>query len=207
MKTGDVTKFLARGKIVNKIAAMIGPRISCFGAFCLCIGVTALTGCANPPIPVNYAPSSVKSASGSLSVTEFTYLPSKAKSAKPIASNQIRNTAIGEIKIDRDVSVFVRDALFSELRTVGVKTTDMSKILSGEIQEFLVDDLGYSADWTLRVKYSLMDAASKKVLYQSTKDTQRKTNKFANPFGALNETIKMNAEQLIDDPSFIKAIQ
>lgn len=90
---------------------------------------------------------------------------------------------------------------------MGIKTNDSSKILSGEIQEFLFDDLGYSVDWTLRMKYLLVDGASKRVLYQAVKDTQRKTNKFANPFGALNETIKLNVEQLIDDPEFIQKIR
>lgn len=165
-----------------------------------------LSGCANAPIPVNYSPSSVKTAAGSLSVSDFTYLPSNPAAAKPVASNQIRNTAMGEIKIDRDISKFVRDAVFAELRFVGLKTNDSSRVLTGDIEEFLVDDLGYSIDWTLRIKYTLTDAASKKVLFSSVKATQRKTAKFANAFGALNETIKINAEQLVEDADFLKAI-
>ena len=70
----------------------------------------------------------------------------------------------------------------------------------------MVDDLGYSVDWTLRIKYTLTDAVSKKVLFSAVKATQRKTAKFANAFGALNETIKINAEQLVDDADFSKAI-
>ena len=165
-----------------------------------------LSACATAPLPVNYAPSSVKSAEGSLSVSDFAYLPSKPNEAKPIAPNQIRNTAMGEIKIDRDVSKFVRDAVFSELRFVGIKTNDSSKVLTGEIEEFFIDDLGYSIDWTLRIKYTLTDTSSERVLFSSTKNTQRNTNKFANVFGALNETIKINVEQLIDDADFAKAI-
>jgi hypothetical protein len=34
----------------------------------------------------------------------------------------------------------------------------------------------------------------------------RKTAKFGNPLGALNETIKLSIEQLLDDPEFIKAL-
>lgn len=172
-----------------------------------CFVVAFLSGCASAPIPVNYAPSSVKSASGALSVADFTYLPAASTSAKPVASNQIRNTAMGEIKIDRDVNKFVRDAVFAEFRFVGIKSDDPSKVLSGEIEEFLVDDLGYSIDWTLRIKYTLLQADSKKVLYSSVKNTQRNTAKFANAFGALNETIKLNAEQLIEDPEFAKLIK
>lgn len=166
-----------------------------------------LSGCATAPIPINYAPSSVKSAAGTLSVSDFSYFPSSSSAPKQVDSNQIRNTAMGEIKIDRDVSKFIRDAVFSELRFVGIKTNDPSKILSGEIEEFLIDDLGYSVDWTLRVKYTLTDTASRKVVFSSTKNTQRNTSKFANVFGALNETVKINVEQLIDDADFVKAIQ
>src|SRR5882672_3283108 len=154
-------------------------------------GTLILSGCATAPLPVNYAPSSVKSATGSLSVADFRYLPSEPTAAKPIPPDVIKNTALGQFKIDRDVRVFVRDAVFSELRFVGLKTNDSGKVLSGEIEEFLVDDLGFNVDWTLRIKYSLVDASSQAVTYQSEKITQRKTAKFVNAFGALNETIKL----------------
>ena len=169
--------------------------------------VISLAGCASPPIPVNYAPSSVKSATGSLSVSDFNYLPSTSASGKRVAPNQISNTAMGEIKIDRNVNVFVRDAVFSELRFVGIKTNDTSRVLSGDIEEFLIDDLGYSIDWTLRIKYTVIDKKSGNLIYQSVKTTKRNTAKFANPFGALNEHIKLNVEQLIEDPEFLNSIK
>ncbi len=170
------------------------------------LAVLALSGCATGPLPINYAPSSVKTATGALSVSDFTYLPSAPTAAKPVAPNVIRNTAMGTIKIDRPVSVFVRDAVFAELRFVGIKTNDPGKVLSGEIQEFLIDDLGYSVDWTLRVRYVVRDGTSQQTVFESVKNTQRHTAKFGNPFGALNETIKLDVEQLLDDPDFIKAI-
>lgn len=170
------------------------------------IVVVTLGGCANAPVPINYAPSSVKTATGALSVSDFKYLPAEPTAMKPIPANLIRNTALGEVKIDRDVKVLVRDAVFSELRFVGVQTNNLSKVLSGEIEEFLIDDLGYNIDWTLRVKYFITDATSKKVLFESVKNTQRKTAKFANAFGALNETIKLNVESLMDDAEFVKTI-
>jgi len=128
------------------------------------------------------------------------------KTAKPVAPDVIRNTAIGTIKVDRPVKVYVRDAVFAELRFVGIKTNDARRVLTGDIEEFLVDDLGFNVDWTLRIKYTLTDAASKTVLYQSTKNIARRTGKFANPFGALNETVKLNVEQLLDDQDFLKSI-
>ncbi|MPQ58454.1 hypothetical protein [Duganella sp. FT27W] len=173
----------------------------------IAVAALVLTGCANHPAPVNYAPTSTKTIQGSLSVAPFTYLPATPKAAKVVPANVIRNTAMGEIKIDKDVSVFVRDAVFLELRTMGAKIDNPAKVLNGEIEEFLVDDLGYSIDWTLRIKYTVTDTSSTKVLFSSVKNTQRKTAKFVNPFGAMNETIKLNTEQLVDDPEFMKAIQ
>lgn len=171
--------------------------------------VAMLTACASPPVPVNYAPSSVMSAKGALNVAEFKYLPAEnAPKDRPIASNQISNTAMGNILIDRDVKTFVRDAVFAELRFVGVKTDGEERMLRGDIEQFLVDDLGYSVDWTtLRINYEVVDPRTQKVLYKSTKNTQRNTAKFANPFGALNETIKLNVEELLKDAEFLKVIQ
>ena len=94
----------------------------------------------------------------------------------------------------------------AELRFVGVKVGSEGNVLTGEIQEFLIDDLGYSVDWTLRIRYVVKDAAGQ-VLFDQVKTTERNTNKFANVFGALNETIKLNAEALLKDPAFAAAIK
>jgi hypothetical protein len=173
--------------------------------------LAALTGCAGAPVPVNYAPSSVMTASGSVAVSDFSYLPAEAKPASPeavaVAPNQIRNTAMGTILIDKEVRVFVRDAVFSELRFVGVKLNDEKRVLKGTIEEFLADDLGYNVDWTLRVKYTVTDKASGQGLYAGTKNIQRRTSKFSNAFGALNETVKLNVEELLKDPGFLEAIR
>ena len=114
---------------------------------------------------------------------------------------------MGNIFIDRDVNVFIRDAVFAELRFVGVKTDGTRVVLRGDIEEFLIDDLGYSVDWTLRLRYQLLDAGTQQPVYQAVKNTQRNTAKFANVFGALNETIKLNAEELMKDEAFLAAIK
>lgn len=163
--------------------------------------VTVLSGCVST-VPVNYAPSSTLSASGSVSVSSFTYTPAATGKVTP---NQVRNTALGSVKFEQNVDVIFRDAVFKELRFMGVKMDDSSRILSGEIEEFLIDDLGYSIDWTLRVKYVLK--RNGELVFEATKEVQRKTNKFVNPLGALNETIKLNIEELAKDAAFLGAIQ
>jgi uncharacterized lipoprotein len=163
--------------------------------------VLTLSGCVST-LPMNYAPSSTLSASGSVSVVPFTYAP--AQSGK-VDANQIRNTAIGSMHFEQNIDIIFRDAVFKEMRFVGVKVDDPKRKLSGDIQEFLIDDLGWNVDWTLTVKYRVTDSDS--ITYEGLKTIKRKTTKFANVFGALNETIKLNIEELIKDPAFISAIK
>lgn len=168
--------------------------------------VLGLSACASGPVPVNYAPSSVLSCTGATAVAQFSYQPADPGAPHPVAADQIRNTALGEIHIDREVRTFVRDAIFAELRFTGIKTDERTRLLHGQIQEFLIDDLGYSIDWTLRIRYWVVDAETHAVLFLGVKDTQRRTAKGANVFGALNETIKLNAEALMKDPAFRRVI-
>jgi len=165
------------------------------------VSAIALSGCATT-LPVNYSPSSTMTVSGAVAIAPFTYLPATTGKVKP---NQIRNTALGNAMFDQNINVLVRDAVFKELRFVGVNVKDQDKKLSGEIQEFLMDDLGYSVDWTLRVKYVVTDQSG--IKYEAVKETKRNTNKFVNIFGSLNETIKLNVEALLKDPVFVQTIQ
>lgn len=165
------------------------------------VSVMFLSGCATT-LPVNYSPSSTMTVSGAVAVAPFTYLPAATGDVKP---NQIRNTAIGNAMFDQNIDVLVRDAVFKELRFVGVDVKGQDKKLSGEIQEFLIDDLGFSVDWTLRVKYVVTDSSG--IRYEGVKETKRNTNKFVNIFGSLNETIKLNVEELLKDSAFVQTIQ
>ena len=168
----------------------------------LVVVALSLGGCA--PISLNYSPSSAMTASGSFSVSDFKYMPAIEGKVKP---DQIKNTALGSFIVDKNIDVFFKEAVFKEFRFVGIKMEDKNKILGGEIQEFLVDDLGFRVDWTLRVKYELFNKQTGTLIYETTKLTQRRTQKFANPFGDLNETVKLNIEELLKDRQFADAIK
>lgn len=161
-----------------------------------------LAGCTTI-LPLNYSPSSVLSASGAVTVSEFTYAPAVNGKVQP---NQIKNTAMGNLFFDQNINVFFRDAAFKELRFVGVKVDSKHRTLTGEIKDFVIDDLGYSVDWTLRVMYRVQATQGNQTLYESEKLTQRNTAKLVNAFGAMNEVIKLNIDEIIKDPAFIKAI-
>jgi hypothetical protein len=163
----------------------------------------ALSGCAT--LPVNYAPSSTLSASGSVSVDRFEYAPAQNGKVKP---NQIRNTAMGKIRLEQNIGLLFHDCVFKELRFVGLKVNDPNRKLTGVIQEFLIDDLGYTADWSLVVTYRV--TAGGKTTYEGTKKVERSKTKFvaANVFSVLlKETIKQNIEELIKDPAFLTAVK
>jgi hypothetical protein len=163
-----------------------------------------LTGCGTvTTAPVIYTPSSTLTATGAVEVGNFKYLPAIDGKLKP---NQLKNTAFEDIMLDQNVDKYFRDAVFTELRFVGVKVESNNHRLSGEINEFLVDDLGYSVDWTVDVRYVIINKATAKVVYDSDKITKNRTAKFLNPFVALNQQIKANIEALIQDPAFIEAI-
>jgi len=162
----------------------------------------ALVGCAPAPIVLNYAPSSTMTVKGSESVSGFDYLPAAKGKVKP---NQIRNTAIGNVYLEKNVGEYFKQAFFTESRFVGINV-DGGPVVHGKINEFLIDDLGYSIDWTLDVTYVVDGASADEPCFKKDKAIKRHTAKFANVFGTLNEVMKQNIEEVFKDPAFVKCI-
>lgn len=159
----------------------------------------ALTGCSSAPVVLNYAPSSTMSVSGSEKVGTFDYTPAKNGKIKP---NQIRNTAMGNVILEKNIHEYFETALYTESRAVGIDVHNVKPVVHGTINDFLIDDLGYSIDWTLDVTYVVDAPGSDKACYSQTKKTQKHTAKFTNPFGTLNEVMKLNIEELFKDPAY-----
>lgn len=136
--------------------------------------------------------------------------PGESKPSKStVKPNQARNTAMGSIYFERDVADIIRDATFTELRAIGITVApnSSSRLLTGEVQNLLVDDLGYNVDWTLRIVYTVEEKANGTVVYSAVKEIKRRTAKFANALGALNDLIRLNIESLASDPQFLDAIR
>lgn len=166
--------------------------------------VATLAGCSGQPLTVTYTPSSTLTAEGSMDVGSFSYRPSEIN--PDIRPNQIRNTAIGSILFDDSIANYFERAVFTEARFTGIKVGKSDTKLTGEIKEFLADDLGYSVDWTLDVEYVVThkDGA---VCYSRSHDVRKTTNKFVNIIGSLNEVMRLNIERVISDKNFIDCIQ
>lgn len=77
----------------------------------------ALAGCAPAPIVLNYAPSSTMTVQGNESVAGFAYVPAANGKVK---ANQIRNTAIGNVYLEKNVGEYFKQAFFTESRFVGI---------------------------------------------------------------------------------------
>jgi uncharacterized lipoprotein len=183
---------------------MAGSRRSYFlMAILLLLGgaMFFVDGCTR--IPLSYLSSSVNKVSGSVSISNFKYLPAETGAVKPF---QIRNTALGKLKFDRNIDIYFRESVSMELRFAGVKLDDKTRVLNGEIEDLLVDDLSYNADWTLKVHYLIKNLQTGGTVYASTKTTQCKASKLMNVNSALNDIIKLNIEELMKDEAFIKAI-
>ena len=173
-------------------------RIKSQGGLALCLLV--LAGCASI-LPLSYSPTSKLSASGSVAIGEFKYLP--ALNGR-VERNQIQNTAWDDLFFDWEIGAFFRDALFKELNRVGVKTESGTRTLIGEVREFLIDDLGADVDWTIGVVYRVTTV--EKTVYESEKITRRRTPKRGDPSITMNESVRLNIEEVIRDPVFLKAI-
>ena len=191
-------------KLLNRMQKTVGSKkILMLTATLLLWGVTVLfvEGCAK--ISLSYLPGSISKVSGDVSVSDFKYLPAETGKVKPFP---IRNTAWGNLKFNKDISVFFKDAVSQELRFAGVKLDDKTRVLSGEIEDFLIDESTYNVDWTLKVRYLVKNMRTGEIAYTSTKTTQRRASKLVNLNSALNEMIKLNMEELFKDEAFIKAI-
>jgi hypothetical protein len=161
-------------------------------------------GCANTPITLNYSPSSIKTVNGSLNVGDFEYLPSKDNKILP---NQVRNTAASELFFEKNIDQYFEEALFKELRFVGINLNKSKTVVSGQIIEFFIDDLGFSIDWVLEVNYIVKRNDGKAICFNKTYRIEKTTQKFAAPLGVYNEIIKLNIEQMFNDKEFVNCIR
>lgn len=160
-----------------------------------------LGGCT--PMAVRYTPSSTLYSEGSVAVGNLDYKP--AENGK-IGTNQIRNTSLLKVRLDRDVSDLIRSAIIKEFRYVGIVPDSGYNELTGRINDFFIDDRGFSVDWMLDIDYLVRSKKNDALCYKSNKVIQRRTGKYGDPFAALNDTIRLNVEEILKDKRFKRCI-
>jgi uncharacterized lipoprotein len=140
---------------------------------------------------------------GLVQIGDFRYLPSENNLVKP---NQIRNSAQGYIFLDKNVDEYFKTALLEESNLIGITPSAASNTITGEIVDFFIDDLGFSADWTLEVKYIVSRDITGQCYNKIYKIHKNKTAKFTNFVGVLNDIMKRNIEKIFLDKDFLNCI-
>jgi len=146
-----------------------------------------------------YVPSSAFIVGGALAIGRFEYQPAMDNK---VDADQIGNTALGNIHLDRPIAAYFAEAILKEFRLTGITVESKDRILSGQIVKLFSDDLGSSATWTLDVKYQVKDGAGN-TIYEGEKITTLETQK---TLEMLNSLLRRNFESLLLDDAFLKAI-
>lgn len=166
-----------------------------------CAMALALAACTGT-VPASYTPQSiVRIGTGAIEVGKFGYAP--AQSGK-VAPNQLQNTAMGKVVIGANVSDFVRRATALELERAGLELLNAAPYrVEGDVQRFMLDDLGYSVDWNYAVRYRLVETAGDRtIIDQVYASPQINTGKFGSPSDytpSLNQMIIPAAEKFMED--------
>jgi hypothetical protein len=145
-------------------------------------------------------------ATGWLSVAparDFVYLPA---SNGQVSSNRIENTAMTGIILKDDINEVVRNSVVKSLRMAGFHLTGDKRVLSGSIEVFKVDDTRSTTLWTLKMHYVVTDSATNKVVFSTTRTVKQKSPKFTSSTIAIENTVGLSVDALINEPGFIKAV-
>lgn len=160
-----------------------------------------LVSACSATVPLPYSPENAYEMNGGAAVANFDYQP-----PKPLPSNQIRNTAIGEIFLPVPVGTHVANAVRKEFRYGGLSTKADSRCsVSGVVFDFAFDDLGYSVDFISDIEYIVTDRKNDNQVFRN-----RYLVKFRGPKGGpntfenINKMLSDNIAKLMDDPAFQK---
>ncbi|MFP3566314.1 hypothetical protein [Paraburkholderia sp. SIMBA_030] len=134
---------------------------------------------------------------------DFAYMPASSGRVSP---NRIENTAMTGIVLKNDINEAVRNSIVSRLQIAGFHLNEGTKVLSGSIEDFTVDDARSPAFWTLKMRYVVTDATTRKVVFSTTKTVRQKSPKFTSNTIAIEDTVKLSVDALIGDPGFVKSV-
>ena len=133
------------------------------------------TGC-SATIPIGaYIPQNHVRLSGEIAVGDFSYQPFLDQKVQK--ANQFQNTAAGEIYAGLEIAELVKRGTALELEKTNVLLNENSYYqLNGNVLEFKLDDLGYSIDWTYKIKYSIVEQKTGAVVFENTYEPPAKTS-------------------------------
>ena len=160
-----------------------------------------LVGC-QTTVPISYSPASTLSAQGELKIGNFEYLPA---SEEGLAVDEIDHF-VEKVRIDQPVNTYFEDALFVELRFVGLKLGRGSLTLTGQIRNLRWN--AFSANADLSVYYSLIDAQGvPRYGRQIDIRTEDPLDTMITTEQVINRAIRTSIEQLLNESQFRNLIR
>lgn len=167
-----------------------------------------LSGCSTTLPVSSYTPQNYTRFSGDVNIGKFTYAPFEQGKVK---SNQMQNTAAGQIYVSSNIADLVQRGTALELEKTGIKLGSSNIRLNGVVKEFKMDDLGYSTDWTYIVNYTLVNTKTSTTLLNKDYVAEpKKTGKFGLPIdyaNAANDMILSGYNKFITDPEVRKILE
>ena len=157
------------------------------------------SGCA-VTLPADYTAKGFQKLPGvSATMGQFSYAPYKSGRVR---GNQIRNTAMGRIFIGEDVDKYVRRATALELANAGVVLEEHSNRIEADVNELVMDDLGFSVDYEYEVTYRILSQEGQELFARTYSAEPRATGKFGSASDyvpILNAVIRDCIEQFLGD--------
>ena len=158
---------------------------------------------ASTPLTILYHPRSVVELRGQVQVDRFDYHPANPKHK----DNQIPNTAIGNIYLSAPIGEFIADGVRQELRTSGVSLAAGAECrLGGEVMAVKIADLGFDANFSLSVHYTLRGPDGR-VVYDTGQDTMFMATKAGGADVSISLLFSKNINAVIGSDAFAKAFE
>ncbi|MEX2631217.1 MAG: hypothetical protein WD341_14870 [Tistlia sp.] len=171
--------------------------------FLMLVGCLILGACAQPRISLTYVPQNTQELEGALTVDDFGYFPPEG-----VAQDEIEEAALGSLHLTEPVGRFVAVAVAQELRVAGVKLRGDCR-LTGEVNRFRLNSLGFSSDYMTDIRYILYGSDGTALL-DSTYGTKFNASKFVPAeviIANLNKLVSDNIGQLLRDPGFRQGLE
>lgn len=175
--------------------------------FFIACGVLLLTGCAATLPVAPYSAQNYIRYNGSTGISDFTYTPFINGKVK---SNQVQNTAVGQIMIASDIASVAQRGTALELEKTGIKLSDSGVSLKGDVDQMMFDDLGYSVRVRYTITYSFIDSKGVEIFRRTYSPDEKKIGKFgaaSDYSNAVNEMVLAGYSKFIVDPDVKRILQ
>lgn len=164
----------------------------------VCAIVGLASGC-SVTVPLPYSPESGYELDGGAAVENFDYKP-----PRPLPSNQVRNTAVGDIFLAVPVGTHVANAVRKEFKYSWLSTkADSDCYVSGIVYDFALEDLGFSINYKSDIEYVISEKLTSLEIFRNRyKVNLRGAKGDPNTIENINKMLSENIGKFMADPGF-----